>query len=275
MGQTRTKAIETAIEPEKATKIEKESKKAVVETKEKETIKERPPRKRSRRYKDLLNFIEKTREYTLEEAIKIIKEISKTKFDESVEAHINLNFQKDKSDQQIRTSVTLPHQPTSKKEAGKKMKLLVFASKNTEEIKKLGADIGTEATLKQIEAGKIEHSKIIADLSWMPKLAKTAKVLGPKGLMPNPKSGTVTDDPASVVKEFAKGKLDLRSEKLSIIHTQIGKTSFSEAQLLENLKALIEAVKAAKPESLKRGLFKSIYLSTTMGPSIKLDLSQL
>lgn len=273
MGQTRTKVVETAIEPEKATKTEKESKKAVIETKE--TVKERPPRKRSRRYKDLLNFIDKTKEYTLEEAIKIIKETSKTKFDESVEAHINLNFQKDKSDQQIRTSVTLPHQPTSKKEAGKKMKILVFASKNTEEIKKLGADIGTEATLKQIEAGKIEHGKIIADPSWMPKLAKVAKVLGPKGLMPNPKSGTVTDNPALVVKEFAKGKLDLRSEKFSIIHTQIGKTSFSEAQLLENLKALIEAVKAAKPESLKRGLFKSIYLSTTMGPSVKLNLYQV
>lgn len=274
MGQKRTKVIDSAIDTEKAAKVEKETEKVAAE-KSGKAPKEKPPKVRSNRYKSLLKEMDKAKEYTINEAIEIIKRGAKTKFDESIEVHININFQKDKTDHQIRTAITLPHQSTSKGGSGKKVKILVFTSKKTDEIKKLGADIGTEATLKSIGSGKIEHNKIVADSEWMPKIAKLAKVLGPKGLMPNPKSGTVTDDPLTLLKEFSKGKTEIRTEKLPIVHAQIGRLSLDDKKLAENFGALIEAVKSAKPESLKKTLFKSIYISSTMGPSVKISLGSL
>jgi len=274
MGQQRQKIIETAIEPEKAKQLEKETAKIGVKTTAK--VKERPPKLRSRRYKGLLYFIDKAKSYSSEEAVDILKKSANTKFDQSVEVHINLNFQKDKGEHQIRTNITLPHQfKNEKTKAGKKTKVLVFTSREVDEIKNRGADIGNDATLKEIGSGKVEYDKIIADSSWMPKLAKVAKILGPKGLMPNPKSGTVTNDPLTILSDFSKGKLELRTEKLPIIHAKIGKISFDKMSLIENFNALIDAVKSAKPEGFKRPLFKSIYLSSTMGPSIKVDLGSI
>ena len=271
MGQTRTKVIETTIDPEKLKKLEGLEKNLptarqgqAVETKDKKG-EIRPPKVRSRRYKGLLDLIDKTKEYSADEAIEIILKTATTKFNSSIEAHINLGLSADKSEHQVRTLVSLPHK------TGKKIKILIFTSKNKDEIKKLGAEIGTESALKQIEAGKIAADKIIADSTWMPKLAKVAKILGPKGLMPNPKSGTVTDEPLKTINEFSGGKVELKTEKLPIIHVQIGNVSFKTNHLKENLVAIISAINAARPEGFKKGLIKTIYLSSTMGPSVKID----
>lgn len=268
MGKIRTKVVETAIDPGKAENIEKEKTQLSVPEGEKSPpaggkVKVKPPKVRSKRYKAQVALIDKDKDYTPKSAIEIIKKTANTKFDASIEAHINLGLIPDKSEHQIRTLITLPH------EVGKKMKILVFSSKNVAEIKKLGAEVGTDDTLKSIESGKVGVDKIISDSTWMPKLAKVAKVLGPKGLMPNPKSATVTDDPLKSLKEFSGGKIEIKTEKFPIIHIQIGKSSFSDIQILENYEALIQAVKAARPEGLKKEYIKSIYLSSSMGPSVK------
>ena len=280
MGKVRTKVFETAIELEKAEKIEEAKEKPVeivpekagVEGKKKKT---RPPKKRSTRYKELLNLIDKSKNYPVEEAIELIKKTANNSFDSTIETHINLGLSAEKSEHQIRINVTLPHQTKPSAKAGKPTNILVFADKNKEEIKKIGAEIGTDETLKQIENGKIEFSKIIADSSWMPKLAKVAKILGPKGLMPNPKSGTVTEDVLGAIKEFSQGKTELRMEKSPIIHTNIGKANLDNQKIKENLTTLIGAIRSAKPEGFKKELIKSVYLSSTMGPSVKIDPSSL
>lgn len=272
MGKIRTKVVETALEPEKAEKIAAEKTQLQIADGEKGPPaggkpKVKPPKVRSKRYKAQVALIDKDRDYTAESAIEIIKKTANTKFDASIEAHINLGLTPDKSEHQIRTLITLPHN------IGKEMKILVFSSKNAAEIKKLGAQLGTEDTLKSIESGKVNVDKIIADSDWMPRLAKVAKVLGPKGLMPNPKSGTVTDDPVKTLQEFSGGKIEIKTEKLPIIHTQIGKSSFSDIQILENYQALIQAVNTARPEGVKKEYIKSIYLSSSMGPSVKVTLT--
>jgi large subunit ribosomal protein L1 len=276
MGKIRTKVIETAIEPEKLEKIEeleleKEAKpeEEVVVKATKKKQREGKAKQRGRRYKNLASTIDKSKLYPAEEALELIQKAANTKFDETIEAHINLGISPDKQEHQVRTSVVLPHQ------VGKKIKILVFAEKGLEELKKFGAEIGNDETLKEIEAGKVGFDKIVADPSWMPKLAKVAKVLGPKGLMPNPKSGTVTDNPMAVLKEFAQGKVELRAEKAPIIHVVVGKRSFETKKLAENLASIITALRAAKPEGFKKELIKSVYLSSTMGPSLRSDPSSL
>jgi len=276
MGKIRTKVIETAIEPEKLEKIEeleleKEAKpeEEVVVKATKKKQREGKAKQRGRRYKNLASTIDKSKLYPAEEALELIQKAANTKFDETIEAHINLGISPDKQEHQVRTSVVLPHQ------VGKKIKILVFAEKGLEELKKFGAEIGNDETLKEIEAGKVGFDKIVADPSWMPKLAKVAKVLGPKGLMPNPKSGTVTDNPMAVLKEFAQGKIELRAEKAPIIHVVVGKRSFETKKLAENLASIITALRAAKPEGFKKELIKSVYLSSTMGPSLRSDPSSL
>ena len=273
MGQQRNKSIDTAVDLEKLSKIEKESEnKAAIKAGKKPS--EKPPKFRSKRYKLLVDFIDKNKEYSIVEAVSIIKKTSDIKFESKIEAHLNLGFSKDKSDQKIRTNVTLPHQSSVNTKSRKK-KILIFSSKGSAELKKLGAEIGDESTIKDIEKGIVPYDQIIADSSWMPKLGKVAKVLGPKGLMPSPKSGTVTDDPVSLIKEFAKGKLEIRTETSPIIHTIIGSISMDQNKLEENFSKLIETVKSNKPEGLKKELFKSVYLSSTMGPSVKINLKTL
>lgn len=272
MGQQRKKIIEAAVDLEKLEKAEKQAEETAV-TASSAKPKEGKGKTRSRKYKSALNLIDKTKFYSPKEAISIIKKISNSKFDETIEAHINLNLSKEKADQQIRTTLSLSYPVPSKKE--EKGRILVFASKNTEELKKLGAEIGDESTLKDIEKGKVNFTKVIADTVWMPKLAKVAKILGPKGLMPNPKSGTVTDDPVSALKEFSKGKIEIRTEGRPIIHTKIGKSSFDEKKLEENFLAIIKTIQENKPANFKGELFKSIYLSSTMGPSVKINLTSI
>ena len=288
MGKARTKVIETAIEPEKLERLEKpeEPEQEPGEEPGKEPVKKpaagkekkkKPPRKRSKRYQELLSLIDKSKVYLAAEAIELVKKTANNKFDATIEAHINLGLDPAKSDQQIRAQLSLPH-PTSPRPVGasqKPSKILVFTDKNKEEIKKLGAEIGTDSSIEEIGSGKVNFSKVIADPTWMPKLAKVAKILGPKGLMPNPKSGTISNDPLTVLKEFSQGKMELRSEKLPVIHTSIGKASLEDKKILENLTVLIEAIRKAKPEGFKKELIKSLYLSSTMGPSVKVDLSSL
>ncbi|MDP2720563.1 MAG: 50S ribosomal protein L1 [bacterium] len=275
MGQTRTKIIDAAIEEPKLKKIEEiektlpNDKQGRVTTEPGKAKKAGKPKTRSNRYKQSVDLIDKSKLHPLDTAIDLIQKTTTTKFDSSIEAHINLSLSSEKSDHQIRTTTSLPHQ------TGKKIKLLVFSSKNHEELKKLGAQLGTEKILKEIEAGKIFFDKIIADPSWMPRLAKVARVLGPKGLMPNPKSGTVSEDTVAAAKEFSAGKMELRTEKFPIVHVIVGKSSFKPNQIEENLKAVVAAIRTARPEGFKKELIKSVYLSSTMGPSVKVDPSSL
>ena len=279
MGRPRVKTIDSAVDLEKIESVKEETEKLSAETEEKvkkqakaakiTTEKKRKKlRSRSKRYEELIGQIDKTKEYTVAEAIELTKKTSKTKFDSSLEIHINLNTDPTKSDQLIRKTINLPHS------SGKIIRVLVFGG-NPKDLKNMGVQIGTDLTLKEIDAGKIDTDKIVATSEWMPKLAKSAKVLGPKGLMPNPKSGTVTEKPEDLVKNLQGGMVEVKAEKAAIIHLIVGKTSSQTEKLEENIKTLISEIRKAKPEGLKKELIKSVYLSSTMGPSVKLNLSEL
>ena len=280
MGRPRIKVIDTAIELEKIEK--KVEKKLEISTEGEEKIskqagavKKTTPKERfqkkvshSARYKSLLGLIDKNKEYPISQALDLVKKTTSTKFDSSVEVHINLNIDPTKSEQLIRKTINLPNG------SGKTIRVLVFGG-NLKELKNLGADIGTESSLEQIENGKINTDKIIATPDWMPKLAKVAKILGPKGLMPNPKSGTVTENPEKIVKDLQGGMIEVKTEKAPVIHTIVGKATLTEDKLEENLRTLISEIQRSKPEGLKKPLIRSVYLSSTMGPSVKLDISSL
>lgn len=233
------------------------------------------PRKaspRGKRYQEAKKKIEPGKSYPLEEAIKLVKASSYAGFDASVEAHINLGLEADKAEQQIRTLVVLPHG------TGKKVKILVFAEgKEAKAVLDVGADeIGDESTIEKIgQGGKIGFDAVVAMPEFMPKLAKIARILGPAGLMPSPKAGTVTDKPAEVVAELKKGRVELRTEKQPIIHTVIGKVSFPEKNLVENLKAIIEELNRVRPAKVSGEYIKSIFLKSTMGPSVRVDPQSL
>lgn len=225
-------------------------------------------KKPSKRYSELLKLIDKSKSYSVTEAVEILKKTANTKFDSSIEAHINLQIDSSKQEQQIRTTVTLPHGN------GKKLTVLVFGAKDAKTVKASGALVGDENSLEQIEKGKINFDKVVASPDWMPKLAKVAKILGPKGLMPNPKSGTVSPDPEKIAAKLGSGMVEIKTENSPIIHVSIGKVSFKNAAIEENVKGLIESVNNAKPTEVKKELIKNVYLTTTMGPSVKLDLSK-
>lgn len=222
---------------------------------------------RSKRYQAIHALVEKGKAYPAEEALKTLKATAKTKFDPTLELHINIGADITKTDQQVRVTTTLPHS------SGKTPNLLVFGNFKAEE----GVTIGDEKTIDTIEkTGRVSAEKIIATPEWMPKLTKVAKILGPKGIMPNPKTGTVTTDVAKTVADFKGGLLEICTEAGGpIIHTKVGKLSLDEEKLIENLKALIDVVNKAKPAGIKRNYLKSAYLHVTMGPSIKLDISSL
>lgn len=257
--------------------VEKQVKAKTKKAKEEKIEKKKP----SKRYTDLLKLIDKSKTYSIEEAVELIKKTATTKFDSSVEAHINLRIDSGKQEQQIRTTITLPHGN------GKKLIVLVFGAKDIKAVKDLGALVGDEETLVQIEKGKIdfgnsseakivkleEINKVVATPEWMPKLAKVAKILGPKGLMPNPKSGTVSTTPEKVVEGLSGGMIEIKTENSPIIHVTIGKANFLNKDLEENVKSLIESVNAAKPAEVKKELIASIFLTSSMGPSVKLDFS--
>ncbi|MDP2693172.1 MAG: 50S ribosomal protein L1 [bacterium] len=220
----------------------------------------------SKRMKELNSKVDKRKVYTLEEAMSLVKATSNVKFDATVEAHIKLGIDPKKTDQQIRTTVSLPHG------TGKTKIVAAFVGANDEKAAKdAGADfVYNEEDIKKIkDTGKIEFDIAVATPSMMPKLAVAAKILGPKGLMPNPKTETVGSDVKKMITELKKGKVAFKNDDSGIVHIAIGKVSFADTKLIENFNELIEALKKAKSSSTKGVFIKSITLTSSMGPSVK------
>jgi large subunit ribosomal protein L1 len=229
---------------------------------------EKSMQKFSRRYKENLKRTGKKVYSNMEEAITILKETATTKFVESVELHANLNIDPKYADQQLRTTVTLPHG------VGKQTIIAVLTNEeNFSEAKSAGADlVGNDELIEQITQGNINFDLLIATPNMMPKLAKLGRVLGPKGLMPSPKSGTVSSTLASTLTEFKKGKFEYKADKTGIVHVNFGKSDFTNIQLIENLQSLYQSIEQNRPSGVKGKYFKSLFICTSMGPSIKLDL---
>ena len=215
--------------------------------------------------------IEKGKEYLLEEAISKVKELSHTKFDETVDLAFNLGVDPRKSDQMVRGTVVLPHG------TGKTLRVLVFAKGEKEkEARDAGADfVGAEDMVEKITKGWLDFDKVVATPDIMGVVGKLGKVLGPRGLMPNPKLGTVTFDVAKAVKDIKAGKVEYKTEKAGVVHVRIGKVSFDVDKLRENAKAIVESVNKAKPSTSKGKYLKGLYISSTMGPSIKVDVNSV
>jgi large subunit ribosomal protein L1 len=225
----------------------------------------------SRRYAELVKEVDKDKLYTPQEAIALMKKCANAKFVETAELHGNLNLDPKYNDQQIRTTVSLPHG------TGKPVRVAVLAEgEGADAAKEAGADIvGMADLIEDISAGKLEFDILLATPPAMPKLAKLGKVLGPKGLMPSPKAGTVTTDPGASVKEFKGGKLEFRTDKQGVVHVPFGKLTFDENSLAENLAALSGTIEKERPSGCKGKLWKTAAISSTMGPGIKIDLAAL
>jgi len=225
-------------------------------------------RKLGKKYVEASSKVEKNKLYTLEEAVKLVKETSITKFDSSVEVAMKLNIDTKKADQQLRGSLVLPHG------TGKTKKILVLAKgPQAEEAKAAGADyVGDVELIEKIQKENwFEYDVIIATPEMMPHLGKIGKILGPKGLMPNPKTGTVTMTPGKVVEDVKKGMVEYRADSYGNIHAVIGKVSFDDNKLAENLSYLVEVIVKAKPAAVKGKYITNISISSTMGPGIKVD----
>jgi large subunit ribosomal protein L1 len=225
-------------------------------------------RKLSRRQTEIREKIQNNSYSNLDEAIKILKNTATAKFVETVELHANLNIDPKYADQQLRTTVTLPNG------IGKTIEIAVLTNESNFSVaSENGADIvGNEDLIQNISEGIINFDLLIATPEMMPKLAKLGRILGPKGLMPSPKSGTVTTTLSSTLSDFKKGKFEYKADKTGNIHVSFGKSDFSEMELLENLIALYKSIEQNRPSGVKGKYFKTIYICNTMGPSIKLDL---
>lgn len=275
----------------KTAKAGKRSAKAVAEAEEKTAKEERkkedkadeakpkpqqkPPRskleRRSKNYRKKSELIKKDKEYSLSEALALACKTSSTKFDSTVELHIRLNVDPKQADQNIRDSVVLPAG------TGKSVRIAVFCDDaSTKKAIAAGADIaGEQEILSALDKEQIEFDVLVAMPNMMVKLAKYARILGPKGLMPNPKSGTVTADVAKAVEQAKAGKIEYRVDSNGIIHVGAGKVSFGEAKLKQNVDELLSSVKQNKPASIKGSYIRSIFVTTTMGPSIAVELAGL
>ena len=223
--------------------------------------------RRGKNYRKASEKIEKGKIYTLNDAMKLAVETNPAKFDATVEAHVRLGVDPRQADQNIRTTVVLPNGN------GKTVRVAVFAPLDeAKKAKEAGADIAEDVEfLKRLDKGEIDFDVLISTPAYMPKLGKYARMLGPKGLMPNPKAGTVTMDIEKAVKEAKAGKVEYRVDKQSIIHIGLGKVSFGADKLLENANVFFDSLKAQKPASLKGNYVKSVYITTTMGPSIAVE----
>ena len=217
-------------------------------------------RKISRRHQENLKKTKNIVFSNLEEAIAMLKETGTAKFTETVELHANLNIDPKYADQQLRTTVTLPHG------VGKSVRIAVLTNENNiTEAKTAGADIvGSDDLITEISQGKIEFELLIATPDMMPKLAKLGRVLGPKGLMPSPKSGTVTTNLTETLSEFKKGKFEYKADKTGVVHISFGKTNFTQLQLIENLKALYTSIEQNRPSGVKGKYFKNLFICTSM-----------
>jgi large subunit ribosomal protein L1 len=227
--------------------------------------------KLTKKRKEALSKFDSKQSYSLEQAAAILKEISYTKFDASVDIDVRLGVDPRKSDQMVRGVVSLPHG------IGKEVRVLVLCTPDKEaEAKEAGADyVGLDEYIQKIEQGWTDIDVIITMPSVMAKVGRLGKVLGPRGLMPNPKSGTVTVDVANAVKEVKAGKIDFKVDKGGVIHTSVGKSSFNAVQLAENAQEVINTLVRLKPSSSKGTYVKSIYLSTTMSPGVSIDKSTI
>ena len=223
--------------------------------------------KLTKKRKEAKDKIEIGKEYSLQEASGLLKEISLTKFDASVDIDVRLGVDPRKADQMVRGVVSLPHG------VGKEVKVCVLCTPDKEqEAKDAGADfVGLDDLVKKIEEGWVEMDVIITMPNVMAKVGKLGRILGPRGLMPNPKSGTVTQDIGKTVQEIKQGKIDFKVDKFGIIHTSIGKISFDAVKIKENAEEILTSILKLKPASAKGSYFKSIHLSSTMSPSIPID----
>lgn len=281
--------VTEAAEPETFAKSGKKSKKHIEEVKAEEErqarkmerkaeeMAEKPkgaapitrPRieRRGKKYQASAKLVDKTKTYNLKDAIELAIKSNPAKFDASLEIHARLGVDPRQADQNIRTTLVLPHGN------GKSVRVAVFAPLDVcKAAKAAGADIAEdEDFLKQLEKGTIDFDVLISTPQYMPKLGKFARLLGPKGLMPNPKAGTVTTDIEKAVKESKAGKIEYRVDKQAIVHIGVGKVSFGTDKLIENADAFFASLKSQKPASLKGSYVKSVFITTTMGPSIQLD----
>lgn len=223
--------------------------------------------KRGKKYQEKVKLVDKSKAYSPEEAVELVKNTSYAKFDETVDIAIKLGVDSKKSEQQVRGTVSLPHG------SGKTPRVLVFAvGEKYKEAELAGADyVGGQDMIEKINKGFLDFDKVIATPDMMPQVSKLGKILGPRGLMPNPKVGTVTQDVQRAVREIKAGRLEFKIDKGGVIHTIIGRVSFEKEKLSENLDVLISAILRAKPQTAKGKYLKSISISASLGPGIKVN----
>ncbi len=223
---------------------------------------------RGKRYREALNLVDRTKVYVPTEAVALVKQTSTVKFDASVEAHLRLGVDPRHADQMVRGTVVLPHG------TGKKVRVAVFAQgEKAQEALRAGADeVGAEDLVKKIEAGWLEFDVAIATPDTMGQVGRLGRILGRRGLMPNPKAGTVTFDIDRAVREVKGGRVEFKVDKGAIIHVPFGKVSFDDAQLAENLVALVDAVNRAKPSGAKGQYLRTLSIASTMGPGVHVDI---
>lgn len=268
-GKRSAKAVKEA--EEKQAKEERKASGEVAEEKPKQPVKPTRSRveRRGKGFRKSAEQIEKGKAYALEEAVALAQKTSHVKFDATVELHVNLGVDPRHADQNIRDNLVLPAG------TGKTVKIAVLTD-DAEAAKKAGADIaGTDDLFADLDKGNMNFDILIATPALMPKLGKYARVLGPRGLMPNPKSGTVTTDVAKAVSEAKAGRVEYRVDSTGIVHLGVGKVSFTPAQLTENIQAVLTSIKSNKPQSVKGNYVKAIHLTTSMGPSVSVDTAGL
>src|SRR5690625_1075081 len=226
---------------------------------------------KGKKYQEAVQKVDREKEYTVQEALELVKETAPARFDETVELAVRLGVDPKKADQQIRGAIVLPHG------TGKSQRVLVFAKGDkAKEAEAAGADyVGEKEYIDKINGGWFDFDVIVATPDMMGEVGKLGRVLGPKGLMPNPKTGTVTMDVTKAVEEIKAGKVEYRAEKSGIVHAAIGKVSFEGEKLQDNFQAIYDALQKAKPASSKGTYFKSVAVSSTMGPGIKVDLNAI
>ncbi len=224
-------------------------------------------RKRSKRYSQILKLFQRDKSYSLKEAISILKKAANTKFDSSLDVHFYLNVDPKKADQMVRGAVVLPHG------TGKKIRIAVFAKGPQEkQARESGADyVGGTDLIEKVNKGFLDFDCVVATPEMMKELSRLGKILGPRGLMPSPKTGTVTNDIAAAIEQIRKGKIDFKVDKQGGIHLSIGKISFPEDKLLDNASVITGAINEARPAAIKGSYIKSLFLSSTMSPALRIN----